>query len=95
MNPTNPKAVGGGGCTPGRRVGGDTEEGAKKWMAKLTAALHGANPAPVVTYSDSQDASSPPVRLALTIAEFSSSAGDGGAPPLLLLEHPAAGGARA
>jgi hypothetical protein len=42
-------------------------------MAKLTAALKGVNPQPVVTYTDSQDVNSPPVRLALTIAGYSSS----------------------
>lgn len=92
MNPTNPKAVGARGRTPVRRVGGETEEGAKKWMAKLTAALKGVNPQPVVTYTDSQDVNSPPVRLALTIAGYSSS---GDVPtPHLLLEGPGGGEAR-
>lgn len=78
VNPTNPKAT---GVAPARRgtagVGGDTEDGVKKWRTKLFDKLKGVNPAPVDIAAESQDA--PPTRIKLLIADYTPAAVPGGA----------------
>ena len=91
VHPTNPKAVGGGGTgSKARGVGGDTVDGVRLWMAKLTAALKGSNPAPVVLNTDSQDANQPPARIELTIEGYQPTGYNGTPPASLLLALTAA-----
>jgi hypothetical protein len=83
VNPTNPKAVGAGAGRGSLRVSGsDTEAGVKKWMAKLESALKGVNPMPITVNAESQDASMPPVSVALIIEGYRpAGAGVGGSGP--------------
>ena len=82
VKPTNPRAVG-ASHVPGvrwtGRAGGDTESGVRKWMAKLTDKLKGANPAPVIiSAADAQEAGGVPTRIELRITDYETATGPSG-----------------
>ena len=79
VHPTNPKATGAAapGAPSGGGVGGVTEDGVKKWRAKLYEKLKGENPAPVDVAAESPDA--PPTRIELVIEDYAPTAAPGGA----------------
>ena len=71
MHPTNHKAIGAAGACTGGRLGGDTEDGVRKWMPRLAERLKGANPTPVTIGSqESQDPDAPATRIELLINDF-------------------------
>lgn len=72
MRPTNPQAVGASathGMPGAGRVGGDTETGVRKWMAKLGDKLKGESPAAVIIAPESQDGGQP-TRIELVVADY-------------------------
>lgn len=53
------------------RAGGDTESGVRKWMAKLSEKLKGANPTPVtISAAEAQEAGGMPTRIELRITDY-------------------------
>jgi hypothetical protein len=61
------------------RAGGDTESGVRKWMAKLTDKLKGANPAPVIiSAAEAQEAGGVPTRIELHITDYETAASPSG-----------------
>jgi hypothetical protein len=70
VRPTNPQAVGAEtNSDASGRVGGDTETGVRKWIARLEDKLKGEHPAPVVIQAESQEGGAP-TRIELKVVDY-------------------------